>query len=56
MKAPKQTQKQKIAKLENVYFQMWVMLKKIEEELSIIQKTLGIGEETGESDEPKQDM
>ena len=42
MKAPKQTQKQKIARLENVYFQTWTMLKMVEKEIAIIQEHLGL--------------
>lgn len=54
MKAPKQTQKQKIARLENVYFQTWSMLKMIEKELAIIQEHLGLTkDESGESDKPE---
>ena len=40
MKAPKQTQKQQIARLENVYFQTWTMLKMVEKEIAIIQEHL----------------
>ena len=47
MKAPKQTQKQQIARLENVYFQTWTMLKMVEKELAIIQEHLGLTKEDG---------
>ena len=42
MKAPKQTHKQRIARLENVYFQTWSMLKKLETEVGILQERLGV--------------
>jgi len=55
MKVPKHTQKQKIARLENVYFQTWSMLKMIEKELAIIQEHLGLTKENQDepTDEPE---
>ena len=51
MKAPKQTQKQQIARLENVYFQTWTMLKMVEKEIAIIQEHLGLGQDGNDESE-----
>ena len=51
MKAPKQTQKQRIARLENVYFQTWSMLKLIEKEIASMQERLGFDKIDAKSDE-----
>jgi len=51
MKSPKYTQKQQIARLENVYFQTWSMLKMIEKEIAIIQEHLGLNKTDEPTDE-----
>ena len=42
MKAKKQTTAQRLAKLENVSTQAWIMCKMLQKELGIIQEHLGL--------------
>ena len=53
MKQKKLTTKQEIARLNSVYFQSWVMLKRMDAEMKVIQDKLKIvyGEEEGSNEE-----